>query len=375
MAYQPFVQGQQVMASSQGVVIASNQTPVSVAGTVLVGNTLVASVSGTTGASVIGTVPVTQSGAWSTSVVGTVSVIGTVSVVGSIGITGNPSISGTVNIGNVVTVNSVYGNISGSVAATITNTNLNVSGSVAAFLFGATIPPGSVSGTVTANQGTNAGLGSRWPVIISNGTQTANVTAASMLSVSVDNIPSISGTVTVAGIPSIATTQQGTWRVSVAGTYATGAASIISGLGLLTFGVRNDTLASVLTTGDGGYSPVTVGAVGEVMTAPAPITAWVNGVASCFTGVEQPVIVAQAAGVFTYVNAMQVTNQAGTAARVTFRSSAGGTILANIIVPANGGFSFNIPTGLKTIAAGAFTASINAVASVYINAQGFISKT
>lgn len=94
------------------------------------------SVSGTVGASIIGLTPV--------NVVG--------SVYGTVAITGNPSISGTVNIGiipgSVVAfqgttpwiIGSIYGNVSGSVVATISNTNVNVSGSVAAFQAGTQAP-------------------------------------------------------------------------------------------------------------------------------------------------------------------------------------------------------------------------------------------
>lgn len=57
----------------------------------------------------------------------------------------------------------------------------------------------SVVGTLTANQGGNAGLASAWPVKITNGSQTATVNASSMLSVSVDNsivVGSVIGAIT-----------------------------------------------------------------------------------------------------------------------------------------------------------------------------------
>lgn len=61
MAYFPFQPGQQPMSSSQGVVIASDQSPVSVAGTVLVGNTNL-NVSGSVAAFQAGTVITSISG-------------------------------------------------------------------------------------------------------------------------------------------------------------------------------------------------------------------------------------------------------------------------------------------------------------------------
>lgn len=132
MSYFPFQPGQQPMSSSQGVVIASNQSPVSVTGTVGVGNfptsqnvsgSVVAYMGGAWSSSVqgafsvIGTVPVTQVGAWSTSVVGQVgaSVLGTVPVVQSG--TNITSISG--GVVSVVSGSTPL-NIAGSVAAQIT---------------------------------------------------------------------------------------------------------------------------------------------------------------------------------------------------------------------------------------------------------------
>lgn len=149
MAYFPWNLGQQPMSSSRGVVIASDQTPVSVAGTVgasvigrppvavtnipsvsgtvEIGNTV--TVTGTVGASVIGTVPATMAGAWTTSVVGTVtinpaSVSGTVgaSVIGTV-----PVIqSGTVisSISGTVTVASIVGTYAEDAAHTSTNPGL-----------------------------------------------------------------------------------------------------------------------------------------------------------------------------------------------------------------------------------------------------------
>lgn len=89
--------------------------PVSVMGTITANFGGNASISGTVGASVIGTVPVTQSGAWVASVSGTVgaSIIGSVPVT----LTGNPSISGTVgaSIIGTVPVTFVNSSISGQV--------------------------------------------------------------------------------------------------------------------------------------------------------------------------------------------------------------------------------------------------------------------
>lgn len=155
MAYNPLnPNGQATMANSQPVVIASNQTPVSVAGTVsaqlqstnasviTVGSPVAnQSVSGTVGASVIGHAPV-------------------VIVGGSIltSATANQSVSGTVNVGNLPTNQ----NVSGSVVAFQGTNPWIITGSVQGNFGGGNssvqvlnFPTNqSVSGTVAATQGT-----------------------------------------------------------------------------------------------------------------------------------------------------------------------------------------------------------------------------
>lgn len=193
MAYNPLnPNGQASMAGSQPVVIASNQTPVSVTGTVNLGNqtgSVIAfptgnqSVSGTVGASLIGVSPVSQASTWIASVFGTVSVLGTVpvtqsttpwvitgSVQGSFSPSGNQSVSGTVGasvIGNVNTtitsVATVGGflnvNLVGGSILTSSTANQSVSGTVGASIIG-TVPVvqsgvviSSISGNVLTSPG------------------------------------------------------------------------------------------------------------------------------------------------------------------------------------------------------------------------------
>lgn len=158
MAYIPPNIGQNVMASSMGVVIASNQSPVSVAGTVIATPTGNQSVSGTVGASVIGHAPVViVGGSILTSSTANQSVSGTVgaSIIGTVPVTQSTP--------EWTVKSSLAGGIfpiSGSVAAFVTNTNVNVSGSVAAWLqstnasvitIGTPVANQSVSGTVGAS--------------------------------------------------------------------------------------------------------------------------------------------------------------------------------------------------------------------------------
>ncbi len=247
------------------------------------------SVSGTVGASVIGTVPVTQSGSWTQSVVGTIgaSVIGTVPVVQS----GAWAVS-------VIGIASVSGQVGASIVGTV---------------------PVTQSGT---------------------------------------QISSISGTVIVG---------------SIVGTYADNSAHAQGSSGIFNLSIRNDTISSI-TSSNGTYSPNAVGAAGEMIVANAPLTSWVQGVASVFTGVIQPVIAAQGSSVFTYVTGVQVATASATNVYLT-RYGATGSVVGYTVAPANGGSNIVLPNALKTNANGAFSASVSGVASVLIAAQGFTSKT
>lgn len=341
MAYQPLPIGNQVMASAVGVTISSNQSPISVLATIT-GNP---SISGTvlsnlqsTNASVI---TVSQSSIAVAIVSGSIAATFTPpanqSVSGMVGasIIGQLP-TGTAMIGSVVayqgvipwTIGSIYGNISGSVAATITNTNVNVSGSVVGF-----------QGTV--------------PFI-------TNFQNSSILAVPVGSV------ITVLQAPSIV------------GTYAEDAASASGDKGFLVMGARNDTLASV-TSADGDYSSHVVGPSGELIAANAPFTKWVSGTASMLggtptTGSLVPIIPAQGSSIFTYITGVQIANASGTNAWITL-FGATNSVVGYTVAPANGGSNIYFQNGLKTNANAAFSASVSAVSSVYLSAQGFISKT
>lgn len=183
------------------------------------------SVSGTVGASIIGTVPVVQSGTNITSLVSTVpsSVIVGASIFGL----------APVNITNTNV------NVSGSVAAFVQGTpNVNTAGSVVAFqgtspwiitgsVQGSFSPAAnqSVSGTVQAQlQSTNASVitiaQSSIAAAIVSGSVAVSVTPPANQSVSGTVGASIIGTVPVTGtftIGSASVVQQGTWYTSVQG--------------------------------------------------------------------------------------------------------------------------------------------------------------
>lgn len=211
--------------------------------------------------------------------------------------------------------------------------NVNVSGSVFATLSGAgsiiSIPTGSI---ITVFQ------------------------SSSILAVPV------SSTITVWQSPSIVGTQQ------------LGAAFNTTKPGLLVFGLRNDTLSSVVS-GDQLYAPNTIGPVGETITANAPLTKWVRGTADLrvVLGSSVTAIAAQGASIFTYITGVQVANFGPSSVIVTFGGGLG-SILGYTIAPAGGGSNIIYTNALKTGENSAFTASINGTASVLVSAQGFIAK-
>ncbi len=353
-------------------------------------------VTGTVGASVIGTVPVVQSGTVITSIASSIpsSVLVGASIFGALP-AGNAilgavaaSISGTVTIapasvsgtvgasivgqlpagtavlGSVaalqgttpwIVTSSIAGGIfpvSGSVAAVITNTNVNVSGSVVAFQ--GTAP------WATVNTGSIITIQTGSVISTSIGSVITVIQGSSILAVPVGSV------ITVFQAPSIV------------GTYAEDAASASGDKGFLVMGARNDTLASV-TSADGDYSSHVVGPAGELIAANAPFTKWVQGTASMLGGTpvnggSVAVIAAQGSSIFTYITGVQVMNASANNVWLRF-DGATSSVMGFTVVPANGGSNIVLPNAWKTNANGAFTASVSGVSSVYISAQGFISKT
>jgi hypothetical protein len=161
---------------------------------------------------------------------------------------------------------------------------------------------------------------------------------------------------------------------SIVGTYAEDAAHASADKGLFTLGVRNDTMSSV-TSADGDYSPVSMGPIGEALVANAPLTKWVQGTADfrANTGASIVLVAAQGASVFTYITGIQIANMGPASVLVTLAGT--GSTLGYSIAPAGGGSNIVYANALKTPANGTFAASISGVASVFVSAQGFISKT
>lgn len=332
MSYTPFPSGQQVMASSAGVVIASNQSPVSVTGTV--GSSIIGQLPA--GIQTIGSVAVLQAtNPWvinmpSPSVVAvhlaaSVTAIRTdnASVIAVLSLSSVAVLQGTnpwvVNVptpsylsiqpgGSVMNVN-----VSGSVAAAITNFSTSIAANI-----------NVISASIMVNQGTN-------PWVIG----------------------------------------------SIVGTYAEDAVATSGDKGLFVMGVRNDTMSS-MTSADGDYSSHVVGPAGEMITANSPITKWVTGNACILTGTSIQVIAAPGASIFTYITGVYVMNDSANAARVAITQGLGRvpvSMLTWAVAPATGGSNMTFPNPLRVLDNNGISASISAVASVYVTITGFTSKT
>jgi len=307
-------------------------------------------------------------------------IIGNVTVVSSIA-GGIFPISGSVSAvvtNNVTVVSSIAGGIfpiSGSVAAVITNspTVLVNNGSVVAFQGGA---PWLQTFSNSSIIGINAGS----VVTLSQGSVITLNQGSSILAVPVGSVITVfqsSSVITTWKDSSVFSAQQGTWRTSVTGTTAANSASIISGLGFVTMGVRNDGMGSVLAGTDGFYGPFATGSWGDQIVSLAPSSVWTSGIGSVYTGTPQPII-GSVSGRFINVTGIQVANASANNVYLTFYGtgigSVAGSIIGYTVVPANGGSNINYPVPLRTQVSQPFQASVSGVASVLLSAQGFYSK-
>lgn len=173
---------------------------------------------------------------------------------------------------------------------------------------------------------------------------------------------------------------QGTnpWVIgSIVGTYQEDQAASTSDKGLFVLHVRNDTLSSV-TNADLDYSALSVGPVGEMITANSPITKWVSGATSVMNGVSVQVLAGPGASIFSYITGINVINESATATRVTITQGLGAvpaSMVTWLIAPAGGGSNNTYLNPLKVLINNGISASISTVASVYVTITGFTSKT
>lgn len=160
---------------------------------------------------------------------------------------------------------------------------------------------------------------------------------------------------------------------SIVGTYAEDSAHTSGDKGLFALQVRNDTMSSI-TSADGDYSPQAVGPIGEVISANAPITKWVQGTASILNVAQSvAVLAAPGANLFNYVTGVQLANASANNITVQFNSGQN-SIIGYVPAPANGGAVFTIPNAWKGTANLPITASVSGLASILISMSGFTSK-
>lgn len=290
------------------------------------------SVSGTVGASLIGLSPVSvsnfpttqnvsgsvvafQGGTQITSLVNTVpsSVMVGASIFGQLP-------AGTAVLGSIVSyqgatpwvfVGSVYGNVSGSVAAFqggtwSTSVMTNVITSIAT--------AGQVMGSVAALQAT-----SPWNVA-------GSVAAFQAGTI----ITSVAGTVIIG---------------SIVGTYGEDVPSTAADKGIFTLGIRNDTVASLVGT-DLDYTGWSTDSAGRHLVKPfAAEEARVEGYHSVVGTSVTTLVGAAGAGLRNYITDLWFANTGANTTLVTLRSQGGTSILGYTIVPSGGGS--NLP-GLQT---------------------------
>lgn len=357
MAYNPLnPNGQATMANSEPVVIASNQSPVSVAGTV--------------------------------------------------NISGNPSISGTVLIGNTNV------NVSGSVVAAVTfPTNQNVAGSVVAFVNG-TVPvntagsvvafingtvPVNAAGSVVAFQGT-----SPWVVNFQNSSIFTGVQGSVAVAIVSGSVAVATGNSSVmllnsANVVGSVATLQGTnpWIVnfqnssvlavpvgsvitvvqanSIVGTYAEDAAHATADKGVFTMGVRNDTVAS-FTSANLDYGPVATDNAGRTLTKPfAGEEARVEGYITLTNTSVTTLVAAAGTGLKNYITDVWIANTGSVTTLVTFSSGGGSSVLGYTIAPAGGGSNLvGLATPIRTLANETFGIQAGSPTSIlYATVKGF----
>lgn len=285
MAYQPF----NGITSIVSTVPSSVQVGASVMGTVPVtqASTWIASVFGNV--SVIGTVPVTQAGIWATSMVGVASV----------------TQAGIWNVGITASVGAAVTNITASIAANLQSTNASIF----------TVVNSSVAAYVT------------WPL------------------------------------------------ASIAGTYNEDNAHTTQDRGIFMLHVRNDTLASVTSTdqdystnavGPSGETVVANSPFTKWIQADTSIMANVSVQAMVAQGTSIFTYITAVQLANTSPNNVYVTFTGGLGGK--------SSVLGYAPAPANSGAVLTLPNAWKTGANSGVSASVSGMGSVFLSLQGFIAK-
>lgn len=183
---------------------------------------------------------------------------------------------------------------------------------------------------------------------------------------------------TNASIAVLASQNTNPWVIgSIVGTYAEDAGANTNDKGLFVLHVRNDTMSSV-TNADLDYSALSVGPVGEMLVANAPITKWFSQTASIMYGTSVQVVAPPGASIFSYITGIHVMNESANFSRVTFTQGLGAvaaSILTRVSAPVTGGSNSNYINGIRVLDNNGISASISGVSSVLITITGFNAKT
>lgn len=293
------------------------------------------SVSGIVGASIVGYPNFNAGGSVvafinntpAVSVQGTVFISGSVVTVGGVG-TANQSVSGTVGA-------SILGNVNTTITSVATvggflNVNL-VGGSILT----SSTPNQSISGTVGANL-----ISSSASIITVNQGSIATVIIGGSIAASFTPPAnqSVSGTVNIGVIPGSVVTFQGTspWVIqSIIGTYSEDVGSSNNDKGLLTLGIRNDTVAS-LVNADLDYTGWSTDSAGRHLIKPFAADEVRIDFRGSVVSTSVTLIAASVIGKRNYVTDFFVANTGATTTLVDFKDGST-SILGTTIAPSGGG--------------------------------------
>lgn len=167
---------------------------------------------------VSGTIPVTQSGSWTTAA--------TQSGTWNVGISGTP----TVNVGNTVTISDGSGplTVDGAVSATITGTpNVNVTNTSLPVNVGNTVNVSDGNGSLTVDGAVSATVTNTSLPVTQSGTWNVGVTGTPNVNISNTSVP-VSGSVGITGTPNVNVANASPIPVSLPGTQPVSLASVPS---------------------------------------------------------------------------------------------------------------------------------------------------
>lgn len=329
--------GQQTMAVSVPVVIASNQTsfPVTVAaGSAVIGHVITDTTS---------TTAVTQ--ATGTNLHAVIDTGSTTAVTQATG----------TNLHAVIDTGSTTAVTQGTAA----NLNATVVGT-GTFATQSILTTGSAQiGHLEANQSSNVAQINGVTPLMGNGASGTGAQRVTLANDSTGIIASI-GTSVVAGTSA---THLGK---------AEDAAHSSGDTGVFILGVANEANAQLAGT-DGDYTVIKTDRTGQLFTDRCPSAAMVRGTATTTGTSDTSLVAASGSGSLkTYVYSAQIVNTGSTAALITFKDGSGGSTLGYTIAPASGSGSnivFEVP--LVTTANTAFYfAAGSSSTTVYASAQG-----